>query len=75
MREDSPIQDVQVVLTGIANRARVSKTHRFGGLYTLLKEPYLKWSFRQLNRKVAGDDYTSALTTTTLPHGRRVLAS
>jgi len=53
MREDSPEYDVQAVLTGIANRARVSKTHRFGGLYSLLKEPYLRWSFQQLNRRAA----------------------
>ena len=53
MREDSPTKDVQAVLTGIANRARVCKTHRFGGLYTLLKEPYLRWSFQHLNRKAA----------------------
>lgn len=51
---------MQSVLDGIANRARISKEHRFGGVYTLLNEEFLRWSFYQLNRKAAPgvDDVT-----------------
>ena len=57
MRTRGADKDVQAVLAGIANRARVSKQHRFGGLYTLLNEDFLRWSFYNLNRKaVAGVD-------------------
>ncbi len=38
MREREPEQHIHAVLTGIANRARIDKEHRFGGLYTLLNK-------------------------------------
>jgi len=41
------------MLAGIANRARTDKKHRFGGLYSLLNEEVLRWSFYNLNRKAA----------------------
>ena len=44
---------MHATLAGIANRARISKQHRFGGLYTLLNEPMLRWSFYHLNREAA----------------------
>lgn len=53
MRNRETEERVQAVLAGIANRARVSKRHRFGGVYTLLNEELLRWSFYQLNKKAA----------------------
>jgi len=53
MRNREADEHVQAVLAGIANRARVSKRHRFGGVYALLNEEHLRWSFYQLNRKAA----------------------
>jgi RNA-directed DNA polymerase len=53
MRNREAEEHVQAVLAGIANRARVSKRHRFGGVYTLLNEELLRWSFYNLNRKAA----------------------
>lgn len=53
MRNRQAEEHVQAVLAGIANRARVSKRHRFGGVYTLLNEEFLRWSFYHLNRKAA----------------------
>jgi group II intron reverse transcriptase/maturase len=53
MRNRQAEEHVQAVLAGIANRARVSKRHRFGGVYTLLNEEFLRWSFYNLNRKAA----------------------
>lgn len=53
MRNRQVDEHVQAVLAGIANRARVSKEHRFGGVYTLLNEELLRWSFYNLNRKAA----------------------
>lgn len=53
MRNRQADEHVQAVIAGIANRARVSKRHRFGGVYTLLNEELLKWSFYKLNRKAA----------------------
>ena len=53
MRNRQAEEHVQAVLVGIANRARVSKGHRFGGVYTLLNEELLRWSFYNLNRKAA----------------------
>ena len=53
MRNRQAEGHVQSVLAGIANRARVSKRHRFGGVYTLLDEELLRWSFYNLNRKAA----------------------
>ena len=53
MRNRQADEHVQAVLAGIANRARVSKRHRFGGVYTLLNEELLRWSFYNLNRKAA----------------------
>jgi group II intron reverse transcriptase/maturase len=53
MRNRQAEEHVQAVLAGIANRARVSKRHRFGGVYTLLDEEFLRWSFYNLNRKAA----------------------
>lgn len=53
MRNRQTEEHVQAVLAGIANRARISKEHRFGGVYTLLNEEFLRWSFYNLNRKAA----------------------
>ena len=53
MREREPEQHIHAVLTGIANRARINKEHRFGGLYTLLNKDFLRWCFYQLNRKAS----------------------
>ncbi len=53
MRNRQTERHVQAVLAGIANRARVSKKHRFGGVYTLLNEELLRWSFYHLNKKAA----------------------
>jgi len=53
MRNRKAEEHVQAVLAGIANRARVSKRHRFGGVYALLNEETLRWSFYNLNRKAA----------------------
>jgi hypothetical protein len=53
MRNRQAEQHVQAVLAGIANRARVNRKHRFGGLYNLLDEEALRWSFYNLNRKAA----------------------
>ena len=60
MRNRQAEEHVQAVLAGIANRARISKQHRFGGVYTLLNEDLLRWSFYKLNRKAAPgvDDVT-----------------
>ena len=60
MRNRETEQHVQTVLTGIANRARINKQHRFGGVYTLLNEELLRKSFYNLNRKAAPgiDDVT-----------------
>ena len=53
MRNRQAEKHVQAALAGIANRARVSKRHRFGGVYALLNEDLLRWSFYNLNRKAA----------------------
>jgi RNA-directed DNA polymerase len=53
MRNRKAEQHVQAVLAGIANRARTDRKHRFGGLYGLLNEEALRWSFYNLNRKAA----------------------
>jgi hypothetical protein len=45
MRNREAEQHVQAVLAGIANKARIDKKHRFGGLYSLLNEEALRWSF------------------------------
>lgn len=60
MRNRQSEEHVQAVLAGIANRARISKQNRFGGVYTLLNEEFLRWSFYKLNRKAAPgvDDVT-----------------
>jgi group II intron reverse transcriptase/maturase len=44
---------MQTSLRGISNRAAKDKEHRFGNLYGLLDENFLKWCFRQLNRDAA----------------------
>ena len=53
MRNRQAEEHVKAVLAGIANRARVNKEHRFGGVYTLLNEDLLRRSFYNLNRKAA----------------------
>ena len=62
MRNRQAEQHVQAVLAGIANRARIDRKHRFGGLYSLLNEELLRWSFYNLNRSAAPgvDDVTWA---------------
>lgn len=44
---------MQTSLRGISNRAAKDKAHRFGNLYGLLDEKFLKWCFWQLNRDAA----------------------
>ena len=60
MRNRETEEHMQTVLDGIANRARISREHCFGGVYTLLNEELLRWSFYKLNRKAAPgvDDVT-----------------
>ena len=59
MRDRETEQHMQAKLAGIAHRARIDSQHRFGGLYTLLNEDFLRWCFYQLNRKAtAGVDGT-----------------
>ena len=53
MRNRQAEQHVQAELAGIANRARIDRKHRFGGLYDLLCEEALRGSFYNLNRKAA----------------------
>ncbi len=59
MRDRKTEQHMQIKLADIAHRARIDSQHRFGGLYTLLNEDFLRWCFYQLNRKAtAGVDGT-----------------
>jgi RNA-directed DNA polymerase len=44
---------MQTSLRGISNRAAKDKRHRFGNLYGLLNEDFLKWCFWQLKRDAA----------------------
>ena len=44
---------MQTSLRGISNRAAKDKAHRFGNLYGLLDENFLKWCFWQLKRAAA----------------------
>ena len=44
---------MQTSLRGISNRAARDKGHRFGNLYGLLNERFLKWCFWQLKRDAA----------------------
>jgi RNA-directed DNA polymerase len=44
---------MQTSLRGISRRAAKDKEHRFGNLYGLLNENYLKWCFWQLKRDAA----------------------
>ena len=44
---------MQTSLRGISNRAAKDKGHRFGNLYGLLDENFLKWCFWQLKRDAA----------------------
>ena len=44
---------MQTSLRGISNRAAKDKGHRFGNLYGLLDENFLKWCFGQLKRDAA----------------------
>ena len=44
---------MQTSLRGISNRAAKDKEHRFGNLYGLLNENFLKWCFWQLKRDAA----------------------
>ena len=44
---------MQTSLRGISNRAAKDKAHRFGNLYGLLDENFLKWCFWQLKRDAA----------------------
>lgn len=53
MRNRETEEHIQTTLAGIANRARIDKQHRFGGLYTLLNKELLRRSFYQLNRKAS----------------------
>ncbi len=53
MRNRKAGEHVQTILAGIANRARIDKKHRFGGLYSLLNEEALRTSFHSLNRNAA----------------------
>ncbi len=44
---------MQTSLRGISNRAAKDKEHRFGNLYGVLDENFLKWCFWQLKRDAA----------------------
>lgn len=44
---------MQTSLRGISNRAGKDKGHRFGNMYSMLDESFLKWCFRQLNKDAA----------------------
>ena len=44
---------MQTSLRGISNRAAKDKAHRFGNLYGLLDENFLKWCFWQLKKDAA----------------------
>ena len=44
---------MQTSLKNIHERARSHKSHRFGGLYSLLNHANLRWAFYQLNKKAA----------------------
>ena len=44
---------MQTSLRGISNRAAKDKEHRFGNLYGVLDEKFLKWCFWQLKRDAA----------------------
>lgn len=44
---------MQTSLRGISKKAGRDKGHRFGNMYGLLNEEYLKWCFWQLNRGAA----------------------
>ena len=44
---------MQTSLRGISNRAAKDKGHRFGNLYGLLDEKFLKWCFWQLKKDAA----------------------
>ena len=44
---------MQTSLRGISRRAAKNKEHRFGNLYGLLDENFLKWCFWQLKRDAA----------------------
>jgi group II intron reverse transcriptase/maturase len=46
-------QTMQTSLQGISRKAAKDKEHRFGNLYGLLDENYLKWCFWQLRRDAA----------------------
>ena len=46
---------MQTSLRGISNRAAKDKAHRFGNLYGLLDENFLKWCFWQLKRDAVRD--------------------
>jgi RNA-directed DNA polymerase len=48
-------------LRGIANKAQTNKQHRFGNLYELINEEFLKECWREINKKAAyGVDQISA---------------
>ena len=77
MRNREAEQHVQTILAGIAKRAKIDKKHRFGGLYSLLNEDALRWSFYNLNRKAAPgvDEVTWAEYESNLDENLRDLAS
>ena len=44
---------MQTSLRGINNKAKNDADHRFGGIYRLLNEENLRWSFYQLNKNAS----------------------
>ncbi|NRA43233.1 MAG: group II intron reverse transcriptase/maturase [Pseudomonadales bacterium] len=44
---------MQTSLRGINNKAKNDSRHRFGGIYRLLNEANLRWSFYQLNKRAS----------------------
>jgi RNA-directed DNA polymerase len=46
-------QHMQTSLRGIANKAKMNSSHRFGNLYSMLNETNLHWCFPQMNRKAS----------------------
>jgi len=46
-------QHMQTSLRGIANKAKMNSSHRFGNLHSMLNETNLHWCFPQMNRKAS----------------------
>ena len=61
---------MQTSLRGINNKAKNDASHKFGGVYRLLNEENLRWSFYKLNkRSSAGVDGTVIRPDSGTPQG------